>query len=145
MYSSYDVNESEVDDDIDPAPFHAISASSSRLLVSSCAVFPSPCLVDVVVCIRSRLLHAARSPTCHSCAYMSSSQSTATMEDTWYVPTNNRFPRLMLAYHQRHGRAPGDVDVPPDPPPSSPLDHDAYHTRGVPPPARSCTPRGSCT
>ncbi len=27
MYSSYDVNESEVDNDINPAPFHAISAS----------------------------------------------------------------------------------------------------------------------
>jgi hypothetical protein len=38
MYSSYDVNESEVNDDIDPTPFHAISASSSRLLISLCAV-----------------------------------------------------------------------------------------------------------
>jgi hypothetical protein len=27
MYSSYDVNESKVNDDIDPAPFHTISAS----------------------------------------------------------------------------------------------------------------------
>jgi hypothetical protein len=32
----------------------------------------------------------------------------------------------MLAYHQRLGHAPGNVDVPPDPPPLSPLDHDAY-------------------
>jgi hypothetical protein len=72
MYSSYDVNESKVGNDIDPAPFHAISASSSRLLVSLCAVFPSPCLMDVAVCIGRRFLHAARSPTCHSCAYTSS-------------------------------------------------------------------------
>ncbi len=73
MYSSYDVNESEVDDDINPAPFHAISASLSRLLVSSCAVFPSPHLVDVAVCIRKPLLHATRLLTCHLCMYTSSS------------------------------------------------------------------------
>ncbi len=72
MYSSYDVNESEVDDDINPTSFHAISISSSRLLVSLCAVFPSPCLMDVAVCIRRQLLHAARLPTYHSCAYTSS-------------------------------------------------------------------------
>ncbi len=74
MYSSYDVNESEVNDDIDPAPFHAISASLSHLLVSLCAVFPSPRLVDVdvAVFIRRQLLHAARLPTCHSCTYTSS-------------------------------------------------------------------------
>ncbi len=69
MYSSYNVNESKVDNDINPAPFHTISASSSRLLVSLFAVFPSPCLMDMAVCIRSRLLHAARLPTCHLCAY----------------------------------------------------------------------------
>ncbi len=72
MYSSYDVNESKVNNDIDPAPFHAISASLSRLLVFSCAVFPSPRLVDMAVCIRRQLLHAARLPTCHLCTYMSS-------------------------------------------------------------------------
>ncbi len=73
MYSSYDVNESEVNNNINPAPFHAISASSSRLLVSSCAVFLSPPLVDVAVCIRRQLLHAARLPSCHSCTYTLSS------------------------------------------------------------------------
>ena len=73
MYSSYDVNESEVDDDIDPAPFHAISASLSQLFASLCAVFPSPHLVDMAVFIRRQLLHAARLLTCHSCAYTSSS------------------------------------------------------------------------
>jgi hypothetical protein len=72
MYSSYNINKPEVDNDIDLAPFHAISASLSQLLVSLCAVFPSPHLVDVAVCIRRRLLHAARLPTCHSCTYMSS-------------------------------------------------------------------------
>jgi DMSO/TMAO reductase YedYZ heme-binding membrane subunit len=69
MYSSYDVNKSKVNNNINPAPFHTISVSSSRLLVASCAVFPSPCLVDVAVCIRRQLLHAARLPTCHSCMY----------------------------------------------------------------------------
>jgi hypothetical protein len=73
MYSSYDANESEVDDNINPTPFHTISASLSWLLVSLCAVFPSPPLVDVAVCIRRRMLHAVRLPPCHSCAYTSSS------------------------------------------------------------------------
>jgi hypothetical protein len=50
----------------------------------------------------------------------------AAMEDTWYVPTNDRFSRLTLAYHQWHGCAPGNVDVPPDPPLLPPLDHNAY-------------------
>ncbi len=73
MYSSYNLNESKVNNNIDPDPFHTISASLSRLLISSCAVFPSPCLVDVAVCIRRGLLHAARLLTCHLCAYTSSS------------------------------------------------------------------------
>ncbi len=44
MYSSYDVYKSKVDNNINPAPFHAISASLSRSLYPCVqSSFPSSC------------------------------------------------------------------------------------------------------